>query len=120
MAKISTSAGQSDDAKRFDVQIIFFSNMDNFLVLTEVLQATSKQLVSQWTPLALASDNSHLLANFEQSSSSAIIYNLFADRWLQLDAVPDAVYDAQTRSVASCKLNVYFEGAVSQIDSLGV
>jgi hypothetical protein len=31
------------------------------------------------------------------------VYNLFADKWLKLNAVSDEVYNVQTASIASCE-----------------
>lgn len=48
-------------------------------------------MITDWVSLAVATDKSHLLANFDRPASSALMYNLFADKWLQLGAVPDSV-----------------------------
>ena len=65
-------------------------------------------MISAWIPLAVATDNSHLLANFGQPSSSALVYNLFADKLLQLKAVPDSVSVVFLSALRdSCGADVY-------------
>lgn len=63
-------------------------------------------MLSEWVSLALAPDGSHLLANFNQTASSALMYNLFADKLCKLNAVPDAVsvVDGTTPFYADCGL----------------
>jgi hypothetical protein len=76
--------------------------------VVSLVQASSKQFVAQWTTLAISPDNSGLLANFGQPSSKGLIYNLFADKWLQLNAVGNEVYSAQAAYLASCKASFAF------------
>ncbi|KAI0088041.1 hypothetical protein BDY19DRAFT_1057674 [Irpex rosettiformis] len=52
--------------------------------------------VNMWRSLALSTDTStpqHVLSNYGASSSSWVLpYNLFADKWLQTNLIPDTVY----------------------------
>ncbi|KAL5533549.1 hypothetical protein ACEPAG_9 [Sanghuangporus baumii] len=73
MAKISQYGGRSDDQSRYD--------------------GIAKQYVQQWTNLASASDQ--LVLNFG-SGSSGLIYNLYADKLLQLNLIDSSVYSLQT------------------------
>lgn len=52
--------------------------------------------MSQWETNAVASDNSHIDFYYSDSSSNGLIYNLYADKLLQLNMVPDAVYQVAT------------------------
>lgn len=47
--------------------------------------------MQQWIALAVASDQSHLLMNYGVQSSSGLMYNLFADKLLNLSLVNPAV-----------------------------
>ncbi|KAL5508747.1 hypothetical protein ACEPAG_4726 [Sanghuangporus baumii] len=73
MAKISQYGGRSDDQSRYDT--------------------IAKQYVQQWTNLASASDR--LVLNFG-SGSSGLIYNLYADKLVQLNLIDSSVYSLQT------------------------
>ncbi|KAL5494568.1 hypothetical protein ACEPAI_29 [Sanghuangporus weigelae] len=73
MAKISQYGGRSDDQSNYDT--------------------IAKQYVQQWTNLASASDQ--LVLNFG-SGSSGLIYNLYADKLLQLNLIDSSVYSLQT------------------------
>ncbi|OCB90969.1 DUF1793-domain-containing protein [Sanghuangporus baumii] len=73
MAKISQYGGRSDDQSNYN--------------------AIAKQYVQQWTNLASASDQ--LVLSFG-SGSSGLIYNLYADKLLQLNLIDSSVYSLQT------------------------
>ena len=51
-------------------------------------------MLDEWIPLALSSDRSSVLANFNSQSSSVLLYNLFADKLLRLGLAPDEVHDS--------------------------
>ena len=51
-------------------------------------------MLDEWIPLALSSDRSSVLANFNSQSSSVLLYNLFADKLLRLSLVSDEVRDS--------------------------
>ncbi|KAL5519656.1 hypothetical protein ACEPAH_1339 [Sanghuangporus vaninii] len=73
MAKISQYGGRSDDQSNYS--------------------AIVKRYVQQWTNLASTSDQ--LVLNFG-SGSSGLIYNLYADKLLQLNLIDSSVYSLQT------------------------
>lgn len=52
--------------------------------------------MSRWQANAVAPDNSHINFYYDRTSSSGLIYNLYADKLLQLNLVPDSVYDVMT------------------------
>ncbi|EJD03589.1 DUF1793-domain-containing protein [Fomitiporia mediterranea MF3/22] len=76
MAKIAAIAGSNDDQSRFD--------------------ATASSYITQWQKNSLPSDGSHIDFFYGNSDSSGLIYNLYADRLLQLNLVPQEVYQAVT------------------------
>ncbi|EJC98591.1 DUF1793-domain-containing protein [Fomitiporia mediterranea MF3/22] len=81
MAKISEIAGNSDDQKTFNAS--FFAD-------------TAFSYISQWQNDAVASDNSHINFFYGKTDSNGLIYNLYADKLLQLNLVSSFVYDAAT------------------------
>ncbi|KAL5536140.1 hypothetical protein ACEPAF_4245 [Sanghuangporus sanghuang] len=76
MAKIAEIAGVNDDRERF--------------------ANTATSYISQWQTNAIASDNSHINLFYGQTSTNGLIYNLYADKLLQLNLVPTSVYDVAT------------------------
>ncbi|EJC98583.1 uncharacterized protein FOMMEDRAFT_96129 [Fomitiporia mediterranea MF3/22] len=74
MAKISGYMGYTDVQNRF--------------------QGIAQQYMQKWTSLAV--DAGQIRISFG-STSSGIIYNLYADKLLQLKLVPSSVYDTQTQ-----------------------
>ncbi|KLO18699.1 DUF1793-domain-containing protein [Schizopora paradoxa] len=59
-------------------------------------EGISKDYISQWQTLSVSSDNTHLLLSYGQQSCAGQVYNLYADKLLQLNLVPDQIYDMQT------------------------
>ena len=59
-------------------------------------QETATAFISQWQANALASDNSHLNFIAGDTDTNGLIYNLYADQLLQLDLVPDSLYEVAT------------------------
>ncbi|KLO18701.1 DUF1793-domain-containing protein [Schizopora paradoxa] len=59
-------------------------------------QGVSQDYISQWQTLSVSSDNSHLLLSYGQQSCAGQVYNLYADKLLQLNLVPDQIYEMQT------------------------
>ncbi|KAL5533554.1 hypothetical protein ACEPAG_14 [Sanghuangporus baumii] len=76
MAKIAEVAGANDDHERF--------------------ANTATSYISQWQTGAISSDNSHINLLYGQLSTNGLIYNLYADKLLQLNLVPTSVYDVAT------------------------
>ncbi|KLO08558.1 hypothetical protein SCHPADRAFT_604791 [Schizopora paradoxa] len=54
-----------------------------------------------WLSKAISTDRTHLLSVLDQQQSSGILYNLYADKLLHLDLIPDSVYDLQTSYFSS-------------------
>ncbi|CAL1714531.1 unnamed protein product [Somion occarium] len=78
MSEISSTLGQTDDAKRY------------------LERAANDSTV--WNSVALASDKSHILPDYGDSDSSwTQIYNLYADRLLGTHLVNDSIYDLQSK-----------------------
>ena len=45
---------------------------------------------------AVAIDNNHINFIYDDQGTDGLIYNLYADKLLQLDLIPDSVYDVLT------------------------
>ncbi|KZT74313.1 DUF1793-domain-containing protein [Daedalea quercina L-15889] len=52
--------------------------------------------VTQWQGFATSSDGKHLTLNYNNDSSWSLTYNMWADKLLKLDLIPDSVYEMQT------------------------
>lgn len=52
--------------------------------------------MSQWQTNAIASDNSHIDFYYGDTDSNGLIYNLYADKLLQLNFASDSVYQVAT------------------------
>lgn len=70
--------------------------MLNFTTRLLNAQETATTFISQWQANALASDNSHLNFIAGDTDTNGLIYNLYADQLLQLDLVPDSLYEVAT------------------------
>ncbi|PCH43524.1 hypothetical protein WOLCODRAFT_164515 [Wolfiporia cocos MD-104 SS10] len=56
----------------------------------------SSNLIEQWQSAAMASDHSHLVADYGDSSESwALMYNLYPDRLLSTSLLNQSIYDLQ-------------------------
>ncbi|KLO07713.1 DUF1793-domain-containing protein [Schizopora paradoxa] len=71
MARISDYMGKGDDG-------LLYAN-------------TSQTYIGQWQNLSISQDKTHLLTSFGSNDSTGLIYNLYADKLLQLDLVPQSV-----------------------------
>ena len=49
-----------------------------------------------WQANAVASDNSHVDFFYGKTDTNGLIYNVFADKLLQLNLVPDSIYEILT------------------------
>ncbi|KLO10459.1 DUF1793-domain-containing protein [Schizopora paradoxa] len=81
MARISSFVGMNSDAEKF--------------------QSIAESYIGQWQNLSLSLDKTHLLTSFGQESSAGLIYNIYADKLLQLDLIPQSVYDTQNSYLSS-------------------
>ncbi|KAL5536139.1 hypothetical protein ACEPAF_4244 [Sanghuangporus sanghuang] len=76
MAKIAEAASNKDDQSRFNNTAISY--------------------IAQWQNNAIPSDNSHVNLVYGDDYRSGLIYNLYADKLLQLNLVTSFVYDVVT------------------------
>lgn len=44
----------------------------------------------------MAADNSHIMMSYGSQSTTGLVYNLYVDKFLKLDLVPQQIYDIQT------------------------
>ena len=98
MAKIAEIAGVNSDQSRFNV-----SGCPDHrgFVGSCGLKNTATSYLSQWVSNAVASRNSYIDFYYDDSSSDGLLYNLYADKLLQLNMVPDPVYQAATTFYSS-------------------
>ncbi|KAJ7596532.1 hypothetical protein C8J56DRAFT_917682 [Mycena floridula] len=59
----------------------------------DLYQATAARYVQQWT--TAAASTGHLLSTYDNTGSWALIYNLWADKWLGLNLVDSSIYTEQ-------------------------
>lgn len=59
--------------------------------LDHALQSYVAANIGTWESLALSADQSHLLFSYGEESSYALMYNLFSDRLLGTNIVPQSV-----------------------------
>ncbi|KAH9938228.1 DUF1793-domain-containing protein [Fomitopsis serialis] len=52
--------------------------------------------VTQWQNFATSSDGTHLMLAYNNDSSWGLTYNMWADKLLKLNLIPDSVYEMQT------------------------
>ncbi|KLO07710.1 hypothetical protein SCHPADRAFT_836241 [Schizopora paradoxa] len=76
MAKLSSSMGIDSDASNYE--------------------SVAESYIGQWQNLSLSSDKTYLLTSFGQDASAGLIYNMYVDKLLKLDLIPQSVYDLQT------------------------
>lgn len=89
MSEISLVLGKQADSTRYSVRHrCSASPRDVYLFSTK---GFASSYYKSWQSLATSSDGQHLLANYGNDSSWALMYNLYADRLLQTRVVPDSV-----------------------------
>ncbi|OCH88863.1 DUF1793-domain-containing protein [Obba rivulosa] len=74
MAEMSKAMGENDDETYFSQQVM--------------------TLIGEWESLALSSDQQHLLLDYGDESSWALVYNLYADRLLGTNLVNSSVCES--------------------------
>ncbi len=89
MAQISHAVGKDSDGQQYDVRQILPD--PRALSSQNFLQSHAAALVGQWQSLALSSDQKHLLRVYNDQTSWALMYNLYADRLLGTNLVSDTV-----------------------------
>lgn len=89
MAQISDAFGESSDVEQYQVrhQAISVSQQHVDLASQGYISAN----IETWQSLALSADQSHFLFSYGDESSSALMYNLFADLLLGTNVVPQSV-----------------------------
>lgn len=91
MGKIAQYAGNKADQSKYQVcsssRVLFCFRFKSFTLM----QGTANSYIQQWVNLSTSSNAPGIFASFGQSSSSGLIYNLFADKLLQLNLVPASV-----------------------------
>ncbi|EJC99891.1 DUF1793-domain-containing protein [Fomitiporia mediterranea MF3/22] len=58
--------------------------------------STSASFITQWMDRALAPDQSHINFFYDMPNTNGMIYNVYADRLLHLEFVPEIIYDVLT------------------------
>lgn len=53
-------------------------------------QAIAETFVAQWQNLSLSQDKTHLMTSFGEEATAGLIYNMYADKLLQLDLIPQS------------------------------
>ncbi|EIW62884.1 DUF1793-domain-containing protein [Trametes versicolor FP-101664 SS1] len=91
MAQISHAVGNDADGQQYD--------------------SHAAALVGQWQSLALSSDQKHLLRVYNDQTSWALMYNLYADRLLGTNLVSDTILQGQT---------AYYETQLSSVPAFGL
>ena len=64
-------------------------------------QNQASTLLNSWLSLAMSSDGSRLLGSYGDQQSWSLMYNLYADKMLGLNFVPQSVSSEFTRSPRS-------------------
>ena len=88
MAKIAEYGGYSDDQSNYNVRGLAYLILSYKIKRYGFPQNIAKQYVQEWTDLASASDQ--LVLSYG-SGSSELIYNLYADKLLQLNLIDSSV-----------------------------
>ncbi len=90
MAEISRATQHDSDAQQYDVRC--FSLRQVFIDIAEyILQSRATALAGSWLPLAESSDQQHLLGQYGDQSSSAMLYNIYADLLLNTSLISQDV-----------------------------
>ncbi|KAI0712927.1 hypothetical protein C8T65DRAFT_726919 [Cerioporus squamosus] len=87
MAEISRATQHDSDAQMYDTSG----------VSEGTLGSHAQALVSSWLSLAQSSDQQHLLGQYGEESSSAMLYNIYADLLLGTNLIPEDVLSKQTQ-----------------------
>ena len=93
MSKISYSTGHSNDGDNFQVSLkhhIIAERWTSQLIFRRY-QNIASSYIQQWQNLTMSSDKSHLRMAFGQDQTSGLMYNLYADKLLNLNLVPSEV-----------------------------
>ena len=90
MAEISRAMGNETDAEKYDVIVLvplyIFWNAHG-----RTPQNQTSALLGEWVSLALSSDKSRILGFYNDESSDSLLYNIYADRLLGTNLIPQSV-----------------------------
>ncbi|KAH9844227.1 DUF1793-domain-containing protein [Rhodofomes roseus] len=76
MAELANLVGNSDESSNYT--------------------SIASSYVTQWQGFATSSDGKHLTLNYNNDSSWGLTYNMWADKLLKLNLIPESVYEMQT------------------------
>ncbi|EMD37366.1 hypothetical protein CERSUDRAFT_114039 [Gelatoporia subvermispora B] len=99
MAEMSRALGESDDAELFGQR--------------------AKAFMTNWESLAFSSDQSHLLMDYGDESSWALMYNLYPDRLLGTNLVNSSIYQQQSTFYGNLPAGAFGLGIDSEQDAVG-
>ncbi len=88
MAEISRATHHDSDAQEYDVRRFSPRQVS---IAEYILQSHATALVGSWLSLAESSDQLHLLGQYGDQSSSAMLYNIYADLLLNTSLIPQDV-----------------------------
>lgn len=77
MSKIADVLGKEDDAKNFS--------------------SIAKDYYNQWKGFAISPDNKHTLLSYNWRSSWGILYNIYADKLLDIGIIEDEIFKMQSK-----------------------
>ncbi|KLO10456.1 DUF1793-domain-containing protein [Schizopora paradoxa] len=99
MAKISHFMGMESDASNY--------------------QSVAESYIGQWQNLSLSLNQTRLLTTFQAEGSAGLIYNMYADKLLQTDLIPQSVYEIQTAyytsQLASSKFGIPLDSSAPDL-----
>lgn len=101
MAKIAEIASVSSDKSYFNV-----SSANNSLRIlwpwpNVDTQDTATSYLTQWMQNAMSNSTTHIDFLYGQQGTNGLIYNIYADKLLQLGFVPESVYNTSTQDYAN-------------------
>lgn len=70
------------------------------------MASVAQDYISKWMKLAVSSDSTHTKLAYQLNDSWSMLYNLFADRLLNLKLVPKSIYEMQDKFYPSVS-NMY-------------
>ena len=93
MARISYAVGNLNDSLTYQVRIrlLTISLLFDQEILSLLSKANATSLIEQWQSFSTSEGNDRLLGAFQQQDSGGLIYNLYADKLLNLSLIPESV-----------------------------
>lgn len=90
MAKISHFMGMESDASNYQVRNL----IDCFVLMFYAchnLKSVAESYIGKWQNLSLSQNQTRLLTTFQTEGSAGLIYNMYADKLLQINLIPQSV-----------------------------